>query len=70
MIEVYKTNVRNKTDAKRIINLLEEIFSDAKMNFDLHDCDKILRIDGIGKSNSQSVINDLNKMGFSCEVLV
>lgn len=69
MIEIFKTNVQNKTQAKRIINLLEKVFSEATINFDLTDCDKILRVDGITKSYSQTIVNDLNILGFTCEIL-
>jgi hypothetical protein len=69
MIEVYKTNVRNKAAAKRILDSLKEKFADARINFDLHDCDRILRIDGIEKSHTQDIVMDLNKWGFKCEIL-
>ena len=69
MIEIFKTNVQNKTQAKRILNLLKEQFSEAKINFDLNDCDKILRVEGIQKSCSQIIVNGLNKSGFKCEIL-
>lgn len=69
MIEVFKTNVQNKVQAKRILNKLKKGFSEAYINFDLDDCDKILRIDGIRGSYSDLIVNDLNKLGFKCEVL-
>lgn len=69
MIEVFKTNVQNKTQAKRIVRMLQKLFSDARINFDLHDCDKILRIEGVRVSCLQSIINGLNSLGFSCEIL-
>ena len=69
MIEIFKTNVQNKTQAKRIIKLLKKVSSEAKVNFDLTDCDKILRVGGITKSYSQTIVNDLNILGFTCEIL-
>ncbi|MCW3089401.1 MAG: hypothetical protein JWP81_470 [Ferruginibacter sp.] len=69
MIEIFKTNVQNKTQAKRILNSLKKMISDATINFDLNDCDKILRVAGIGRSCSQSIINNLNEFGFHCEIL-
>lgn len=69
MLEIFKTNVQNKKQAKRIINLLEKIFSEAAINFDLTDCDKILRVDGIEKSNTSIIVNDLKNLGFTCEIL-
>jgi hypothetical protein len=63
MIEIFKTNVQNKTQARQIINLLQSMFSEAAINFDLHDRDKILRIDGIKQAFLQSVVNGLNESG-------
>jgi len=69
IVEVFKTNVRNKMQAKRIADLLKTAFSDARINFDLGDCDKILRVEGINGSNSSVIMADLNKLGFQCEIL-
>jgi len=46
MVEVFKTNVRNTREAKRVIQKLAEEFPKHKINFDLSDCDRILRIQG------------------------
>ena len=69
MVEIFKTNVQNKTQAKQVISLLNQMFSEAKINFDLSDCDKILRVDGIIKSNTAIIVNDLKNLGFTCEIL-
>ncbi len=68
MIEVFKTNVRKTVQAKRIIDLLLEHFPDNKINFDLHDCDKILRVEG--KSFCPDKIMTLvMEKGFNCSIL-
>jgi hypothetical protein len=46
MVEVFKTNVRSIRKAKLIVQKLEEEFPAYKINFDLNDCDKILRVQG------------------------
>ena len=69
MIEIFKTNVQNKSQAKQIINLLKNIFSEATINFDLNDCDKILRVAGIKKSYTKTIVTDLNNLGYTCEIL-
>jgi tRNA G26 N,N-dimethylase Trm1 len=69
MIEVFKTNVQNKTQAKRILNSLKRMFSEASVNFDLYDCDKILRVEGIKESCIQTIVTGLNNLGFECEIL-
>ena len=45
MIYVFKTTVRNKQAAKKLQPYLDNLLKNAKWNFDLSDCDKILRID-------------------------
>lgn len=68
MIEVFKTNVEESAQAKKIIDLLLEYFPGNKINFDLHDCDKILRVEG--KSFCTEKIRGLvTENGFSCDVL-
>ena len=69
MIEVYKTNVQNALQAEKILNILNKTFSDAKINFDLEDHDKILRVAGIKKADIQDIILGLNNLGFKCQVL-
>ena len=69
MVEVFKTNVRNKTQAKQISAWIKTIFSEARINFDLGDCDKVLRIEGIDGSKSTIIAADVKKLGFQCEIL-
>ncbi|MEB0249809.1 hypothetical protein QN344_06655, partial [Mucilaginibacter sp. 5B2] len=46
MIEIFKTNVRQKRISKMLLKALLEQFPARKINFDLDDCDKILRVEG------------------------
>lgn len=67
MVEVFKTNVGDKIIADKITAELQRLFG-GNINFDLDDCDKILRVE------SEEVIPDkisevLNCKGFICEVL-
>jgi hypothetical protein len=68
MIEIFKTNVQEKQIANTIIVQLLEHFSEAKINFDLEDCDKILRIES-EIIDALKVIQLLNKNDFQCEIL-
>ncbi|MER0439465.1 hypothetical protein [Emticicia sp. W12TSBA100-4] len=68
MIEVFKTDIRNKTTAKAILNVLKLSFPSANFNFDLNDCDKILRTES-SQSISNQVIEVVNSQGFRCEFL-
>lgn len=68
MVEVFKTNIGREGTASKIKSELLELFPDCKINFDLEDCDRILRIESttdIGKE----IENAMTKRGFYCEEL-
>ncbi|MBK8603962.1 MAG: hypothetical protein IPN87_13160 [Saprospiraceae bacterium] len=46
MVEIFKTNVKKKKRSEKVVSLLSMKYPDLKINFDLEDCDKILRIEG------------------------
>ena len=69
MVEVFKTNIQSKAQARLVAGLLKKAFLEAHINFDLDDCDKILRIEGINESSTPAIVADLKKLGFKCEVL-
>ena len=68
MIEVFKTNVQKVSQANKLIVLLRQYFPDSKINFDLKDCDKILRIEGVNFM-VEKVMMLVNERGFVCKVL-
>lgn len=68
MIEVFKTNVTDKEQAITLVELLLHQFPGNKINFDLHDCDKILRIDG-SDYTIEEIISLMNTQGYKCELL-
>jgi hypothetical protein len=68
MIEVFKTNVQETAEAKSLITLLLRHFPDTKINFDLDDCDKILRVEG-QRFRPDTVILLVRENGFRCAVL-
>ena len=47
MVEVFKTNVQEISQANRLLALLHQHFPGSKITFDLEDCDKILRVEGM-----------------------
>ena len=68
MVEVYKTNVRHKRQARRLLDVLSKQFPMFSINFDLEDCDKILRVEG--KNIPQEKIAELvTENGYQCNVL-
>ncbi len=67
-IEVFKTNVETASDANNIVQLLLQHFPCSRINFDLQDCDKILRVEGKDFCTDKVMLL-VNKNGFLCEVL-
>lgn len=45
MVEVFKTNITKKRIAQEIRSYLSDIFPAYDINFDLNDCDNILRVE-------------------------
>lgn len=69
VVEVFKTDVTELALSKKLIELLRDQLPDSQINFDMDDCDKILRVAAASVS-SEKVIAILNSNGYSCEVLV
>ena len=70
MIEVFKTDVDDSKYADILVEHIQRIFQGYEVNFDLQDCDKILRVKNVcGMVNSDRLIQVLSKFGFHAEVL-
>ncbi len=68
MIYVFKTSVKTKNQVRKLRPHIESALPNEKWNFDLGDCDKILRIDS--EENIVMKITDLlNVHKFFCEEL-
>ena len=68
MIEVFKTNVTNTPEADKVLRLFAHEFPDFKVNFDLEDCDKILRVEGTF-IDPMKIIELVVSQGCFCEIL-
>lgn len=65
MIYVFKTSVKAKKEVEKVNSTLIETLEQSKWNFDLEDCDNILRVDS--KLNIvQKTIIVVNSLGFIC----
>lgn len=70
MIEVFKTNVKKGSQAKMLVDQIHNSFEGHEANFDLEDCDNILRVKcGSGLIQPSLFIRLLNDFGFHAEVL-
>lgn len=68
MIEVFRTNVEQSSQAEWLIEILHERFPHSDISFDLEDCDRILRV-----ASHDAIFKDislvLKSQGFLCEEL-
>lgn len=70
MIEVFRTNVVDTSHANMLVVEIQRKFEGYTANFDLDDCDKILRVESSkGIVKSYQLIDLLELLGFKAEVL-
>ena len=67
-VEVFRTNVLEEDLARRLTTKLLALFPHYRINFDLEDCDKILRVEGAMVSHDQ-IIDLVTREGYQCHVL-
>ena len=68
MVEIFKTDVYDLMQAEQIVSLLNQHFPAFMINFDLHDCDKILRVKGESIPVNE-IVDIVSSNGFHCSVL-
>ncbi|HTN19458.1 MAG TPA: hypothetical protein VL125_03240 [Pelobium sp.] len=70
MVEVYSTNVQNQEQAEFLLYQLGKVFPAYAINFDLEDCDKILRVESVSEAIEVfKLISLVKDFGFIAEVL-
>jgi hypothetical protein len=70
MIEIFKTDVNDPRYADILVEHIQRTFRGYEVNFDLQDCDKILRVKcPSGVVDANCLINMLGSFGFHAEVL-
>jgi len=69
MVEVFKTNVTDVRHARELVVMIESCFEVDRVNFDLDDCDHILRIEVRDSFDVDSLISLLRRMDVRAEVL-
>jgi hypothetical protein len=68
VVEVFKTNVKKEADKNYVMAFIQTQFPDYKINFDLEDCDKILRVEGV-YLESNIIVEYVNCLGYTCVIL-
>ena len=65
IVEVFKTNVQKESETNLIINFIQKLFPNYKINFDLEDCDKILRVEGV-QLQPENIVKYVTHLGYVC----
>jgi hypothetical protein len=68
MVDVFKTNIPDRETAGKIRDQLELKIPGARINFDLEDCDRILRVEN-SAGKKATILEHFNSSGFYCEEL-
>jgi len=68
MIYVFKTSVSTRKNAEKLRPYLDKLLKNAKWNFDLDDCDKILRVDTT-ENITTTLPSLLHGLDFICQEL-
>ena len=69
MTEVFSTNIENHPHALIVAGMIRNVFPDYRVNFDLDDCDRILRIQSQQEVDARAVINIVAFGGSTASVL-
>jgi len=67
-IEIFKTNVKNKKSAREIERRLSVDLPGCEINFDLSDCDNVLRVKGVSIIPIE-IARKVKKLGYECDIL-
>jgi hypothetical protein len=67
-ILVFATNVQRRTQVSKVKSLLTRLTGIGNWNFDLEDCDRILRVESKGVS-PRHIEAVLNNAGINCREL-
>ncbi|MGY5850972.1 hypothetical protein [Salegentibacter sp. F14] len=70
MVEVFQTNIDTEKKADFILEKLQIAFPDYRINFDLEDCDNILRMEvGDSSIEAKAVMELVKSYGYQISVL-
>lgn len=66
---IFKTSISKKKEIKQLRPVLNELLPQTDLwNFDLEDCDNILRVE-TQTLNADQVLNAIQNLGYFCEEL-
>jgi uncharacterized Fe-S cluster-containing protein len=68
MVEIFKTNIQRKKLANLIIDRLSSHYPFFKINIDMKDSDRVLRIEG-NYISCDEIVKRLQSLNIKCQVL-
>ncbi|RYZ44658.1 MAG: hypothetical protein EOP49_26685 [Sphingobacteriales bacterium] len=68
MIEIFVTDIPDRQAASEVLELLHQRMASCRVDIDLEDCDKVLRVKG-KDFQPREVIRLVAAKGFCCRVL-
>jgi len=69
IIEVFQTNVESESIAQQLLDKINNVFPELVVNFDLEDCDRILRLVTPSHEYIPKVAAIVAGNGYFCEIL-
>jgi len=69
IVEIFKTDVSTISDANSIIKKLRMHFPSFRINFDLNDCDKILRLEAKSDIEIDKIVKIVKNLNFKIELV-
>ncbi|HKZ37375.1 MAG TPA: hypothetical protein VJ184_06985 [Chryseolinea sp.] len=66
VVEIFATNVQEISQATHLVTMLRNLFPDYLINFDLDDCDKILRVES-DKVDAKEIVKFMNSKDIQCK---
>lgn len=67
-VEVFKTNVTDAFTAEKLLGVLRRCLPGSRINFDLTDCDRVLRVEASVPSGER-IKQIVAENGYRCEEL-
>jgi hypothetical protein len=68
-VEIFQTGVRQECEARGLVQLLSQRFPGYGINFDLDDCDHILRVESGQPVDIEAIIQFMIMQGYTCACL-
>lgn len=70
MIEIFRTNIRQKDAKKQVLTAIKQQFPGVVATLDLDDKDSVLRVVGAwAPVLTESIVELLKSQGFECELM-